>query len=220
LTTTALQYIQAHNGSVTWLQVRDDNLAARKLYESLGFVEVAQRTTYRTPVKPAAIPTPSSSVYLTSRRKSDWPSQVAWLKETYPPEIAWHLPLDIHKLEPGFWRDFVRLISEDVIFHWCARRNERLLGTASLETGHGNTDTLWLAFPAIPEEDALFSLLTRVRAETNGTRAIAVNFPSGMAEKCFRLAGYEKHLTLVWMNNPMNQGQSVLISEKQISIDA
>lgn len=220
LTQTALQYIREHNGFITWLQVRDDNPSARKLYESLGFVEIAHRTTYRTPLKPVAIPAPSSSVYLTSRRKSDWPSQAAWLKEIYPPEIAWHLPLDIHKLEPGFWRSLMRLIGDETVLHWCARRNERLLGTASLETGHGTTDTLWLAFPVVPEEDALFSLLTRVRAESNGTRAIAVNFPSGVAERCFRLAGFEKHLTLVWMNNPMDQGQSILTTEKHITVDA
>jgi ribosomal protein S18 acetylase RimI-like enzyme len=220
LTQTALQYIREHNGIMTWLQVRDDNPAARKLYESLGFVEIAKRTTYRTPQKPVAIPAPSSSVYLTSRRKSDWPSQAGWLTDTYPPEIAWHLPLDIHKLEPGFFRSLMRLVNDETILHWSARRNERLLGTASLEITRGSADTLWLAFPAIPEEDALFSLLTRIRSEANGTRPITVNFPSGVAEKCFRLAGFEKHLTLVWMNNPMDQGQSVLVSEKHIAVEA
>jgi len=220
LTQKALKYIHEHNGVVTWLQVRDDNPAARLLYESLGFVEIANRTTYRTPAKPAAIPSPSSSVYLTFRRNSDWPSQAAWLRETYPPEIAWHLPLDIHKLEPGFWRSLIRLIKDETVLHWCVRRNERLLGTASLESGSGITDTLWLAFPAVPEEDALFSLLTRVRAEANSTHAITVNFPSDVANKCFRLAGFEKQMTLVWMKNPMDQGQSVLLSENIINIDA
>ncbi|MEI8132182.1 MAG: N-acetyltransferase [Leptolinea sp.] len=220
MTRCALQYIHEHNGVTTWLQVRDDNPAASQLYESLGFVEIARRTTYRTSVKPAAIPAPSSSVYLTSRRNSDWPSQAAWLKETYPPEIAWHIPLNIHKLEPGFWRSLMRLLGDETVLHWCARRKERLLGTASLETGSGSTDTLWLAFPTIPEEDALFSLLTRVRSEAIAPRAIIVNFPCGVAEKCFRLAGFEKHMTLVWMNNPMNQGQSFLISENHITVKA
>jgi ribosomal protein S18 acetylase RimI-like enzyme len=220
LTRTALQYIREHNGFITWLQVREDNPTARKLYEELGFVEIAHRTTYRTPSKPTAIPAASSSVYMTARRKSDWPTQSSWLKETYPPEIAWHLPLDIRKLQPGLWQSLMRLLNDEIMVHWCARRDERLLGIASLEKGRGNTDTLWLAFPAIPEEDALFSLLTRVRTEVNGTRAITVNFPAGVAEKCFRLAGFEKHLTLVWMNNPMSQGQTVLVSEKQISLDA
>lgn len=219
LTHKALQYIREHNGTITWLQVREDNPSARQLYKNLGFVEIAHRATYRTPSKHTSIPSPSTSLYLTTRRKSDWQSQAAWLRETYPPEIAWHLPLDFHKLEPGFWRGLVRLINDETVLHWCARRNERLLGVASLEVSRGSTDTLWLAFPVIPEEDALFSLLTRVRAETNGTRPITVNFPASVAEKCFRLAGFEKYLTLVWMNNPMNQGQSVLISENQISID-
>jgi ribosomal protein S18 acetylase RimI-like enzyme len=219
LTQAALQYIREHNGIVTWLQVREDNPSARKLYEDLGFVQVALRTTYRTPTKPTAIPAPSTSVYLTGRKRSDWQSQAAWLKETYPPEIAWHLPLDVQKLAPGFWRSLARLLGDETIMHWCVRRNERLLGVASLEIGRGNTDTLWLAFPAVPEEDALFSLLTRIRTEAPGSRTITVNFPSGIAEKCFRLAGFEKYLTLVWMNNPMNQGQSVLISEKHISVD-
>ena len=49
LTQAALQYIRDHNGILTWLQVREDNPSARKLYEDLGFVAVAYRTTYRTP---------------------------------------------------------------------------------------------------------------------------------------------------------------------------
>jgi hypothetical protein len=220
LTQTALKYIREHNGIMTWLQVRDDNPAARQLYEDLGFVEIAKRTTYRTPLKPVSIPTPSSSVYLTSRRKSDWLSQAGWLKDTYPPEIAWHLPLDIHKLEPGFFRSLMRLVNDEIVLHWSVRRNERLLGTASLEVTRGSADTLWLAFPAIPEEDALFSILTHIRAETSGSRPITVNFPSGVSEKCFRLAGFEKHLTLVWMNNPMNQGQTTLATENHISVRA
>jgi ribosomal protein S18 acetylase RimI-like enzyme len=221
MTQAALKYIREHNGVVTWLQVREDNPAARHLYETLGFKEIAHRTTYRSPVKAEVIPPASDTVILTSRRKSDWPIQNAWLKSIYPPEIAWHLPLDLHRLEPGFLRGLLRILNDETVNHWCVRRGDRLLGTASLETGRGNCDTLWLGVPAIPEEDALFTLLTRVRAETNGRRAVTVNFPSGVAEKCFRLAGFEKHLTLVWMNNHMNQGQkTTLISESNFSLKA
>ncbi|HEX7556157.1 MAG TPA: N-acetyltransferase, partial [Leptolinea sp.] len=214
LTQTALKYIREHNGTTAWLQVREENSDARDLYSSLGFQEIASRTTYRASKKTFNNQPPDSNIFLTNRRSSDWPSQKAWLQATYPPEIAWHLPFDTRNLEPGIWHSLMQFVQDEPVYHWSARRGERLLGVASLEINRGNTDNLWLAFPVNLEENALFALLTRVRAESLGNRPIAVNFPSGIAERCFHLAGFEKHLTLVWMNQPMHQGQTTQNSDK------
>jgi hypothetical protein len=75
-------------------------------------------------------------------------------------------------------------------------------------------DNLWLALPPNLEEDALFALLTQARLEGSSVRTIAVNFPSGVAERCFQTAGYEKHLTLIWMNQSMDQGHKRLVTDQ------
>ncbi len=214
LTQTALQYIREHNGNTAWLQVRDDNSAAYDLYTSLGFNELARRTTYRALPRNYKSSPSGSTIYLTRRRSADWPSQKVWLQATYPPEIAWHLPFQIRNFEPGFWNNLMHFVQDETIYQWAAHRGERLLGVASLETNRGNTDNLWLAFPPNLEEDALFSLLTHIRTEASMNRTVTVNFPSGVAERCFQSAGYEKHLTLVWMNQPLNQGQTETIKDR------
>jgi len=207
LTQTALQYIQEHNGSTAWLQVREDNPAAYDLYASLGFHEVARRTTYRAQPRNYRNALEGSAIYLTQRRSSDWVSQKTWLEAIYPPEIAWHLPFQIHNFEPGIWNEFMHFIQDEPVYQWSARRGDRLLGVASLELNKGLSDSLWLAMPASLEEDALFALLTHSRLQAPSTRNISVNFPSGRAEHCFKSAGYDKHLTLIWMNQPIHQGQ-------------
>lgn len=214
LTQTALKHIREHNGSMAWLQVREDNPGAYELYSSLGFKEVARRTTYRAlPRNYKSLPA-GSSIYLTRRHSKDWPIQKAWLQAIYPPEIAWHLPFQIKDFEPGFWNSLRQFIEDEPIRQWSARRGERLLGVASLETNRGNTDNLWLALPQDIEEDALFALLTTARLEGSSVRTISVNFPTGVAERCFQSAGYEKHLTLIWMNQSIDQGQSSSRTDK------
>lgn len=205
LTEAALEWIHEHGGKFAWLQVREENQGAYDLYASLGFHEVARRTTYRAaPRNYKSLPA-GSNIYLTRRRSTDWPSQKAWLLATYPSNIAWHLPFRINDFQPGFWNNLVQFVNDETVYQWSARRGDRLLGVASLETNKGTADSLWLAFPSNLEEDALFALLTHARLEGSGNRSITVNFPAGVAERCFQSAGYEKHMTLIWMNQPTGQ---------------
>lgn len=214
LTQTALQYIREHNGYTAWLQVREENTGAYDLYSSLGFHEVARRTTYRAIPRDYKSSPQGNNLYLTRRRSSDWPIQKTWLQAIYPSEVAWHLPFQIHSFEPGIWNQLLHFLQDEPMNQWSAHRGDRLLGVASLEGNRGNTDNLWLAVPPAVEEDALFALLTYARTEAASNRTITVNFPSGVAERCFKSAGYEKQLTLIWMNQSMLQGQKVVIPEK------
>ncbi len=214
LTQSALRFIRERGGRSAWLQVREENQAAYDLYASLGFHELTRRTTYRARPQNYKDSLNGNTISLTRRRSADWPSQKAWLQRIYPPEIAWHLPFQIRNFQPGFWTSLMQFINDEPVYQWSARRDERLLGVASLELNRGNTDNLWLAVPPVLEEDALFSLLTRVRAESPSHRSVSVNFPCGVAERCFQSAGYEKHVTLIWMNQSMEQGHKVLASEK------
>lgn len=49
----AMQHGRAHAMTSLWLEVRESNAAARKLYEALGLVEKATRPEYYPPIPPA-----------------------------------------------------------------------------------------------------------------------------------------------------------------------
>ncbi len=214
MTLSALDYIHERGGHSAWLQVRDDNHAAYDLYASLGFHEIARRTTYHSQPQNYKDSLTGNTISITRRRSSDWPSQKNWLQRIYPPEISWHLPFQIRNFQPGFWTRFSQFFNDETIYQWAARREDRLLGVASLEYYRGNTDNLWLAVPPVLEEGALFSLLTHARTEAPSNRTLAVNFPHGIAERCFQSAGYEKHVTLIWMNQSIKQGHGAFSTEK------
>jgi len=56
LVTAVLARLGAHGVQVVYLEVRDSNTGARRLYESLGFSEVARRARYyRRPVEDAVV---------------------------------------------------------------------------------------------------------------------------------------------------------------------
>jgi ribosomal-protein-alanine N-acetyltransferase len=56
LVTAVLALLGAHGVRVVYLEVRDSNTGARRLYESLGFSEVARRARYyRRPVEDAVV---------------------------------------------------------------------------------------------------------------------------------------------------------------------
>lgn len=216
LTQSALRFIRDRGGQIAWLQVREDNQAAFDLYASLGFHEIARRTTYHARPQTYKDSSTANTISITRRRSSDWPSQKAWLQRVYPPEIAWHLPFQVNNFQPGIWTRISQFFNDESIFQWAARRSDRLLGVASLEFYRGNADNLWLAVPPVLEEDALFSLLTHIRTEAPSQRTISVNFPNGVAERCFQSAGYEKHVTLIWMNQSIKQGHKMFSTEKLV----
>jgi ribosomal protein S18 acetylase RimI-like enzyme len=199
LTMKALEHIHQRRAGA-WLQVRDDNPPAHSLYLSLGFEERARRTTWE--LSNAAVPVElPSRLNIAKRRNEDWPLQSAWLRQTYPPEVAWNLGFRLKRLEPGFWRTITNLFLEAPVSQWSVRRGQQLIGAASWDPGTYRAENLWLAADPNDEEEALFALLVNARRTLLPRRPLTVNYPVDRGRLAFDQAGFFKQNTLIWMEH-------------------
>ncbi len=184
-----------------WLQVREDNPVAYRLYLSLGFIERMRRTTWQAnPTRP--IPHLGSlGVAIRSRRVQDWPRQLEWLRRVYPSEVTRNLSVSFSHFAPGLISQFMRWIQGAEQENWAAWHESRALsGFLSWEPSQTFSDPLWLAVPEDVDPNALTALLIdgrEVLAYRN--RPLQVNFFADQASSAFHEAGFEHHQTLIWM---------------------
>jgi GNAT superfamily N-acetyltransferase len=93
--------------AVALLQVEADNLIARRLYDSLGFVQQGFWTQWRrSPLgrKPAPI---EQGPFITQRRRGEWRAEFALAQRLRPPErggLGWLRPLTPSLFKPSIWR--------------------------------------------------------------------------------------------------------------------
>jgi ribosomal protein S18 acetylase RimI-like enzyme len=201
LTLKAIEHIRQRNADA-WLQVREDNPPAFNLYRSLGFVERSRRTSWGL-AHGSAIPEIPSRLVVANRKDSDWEEEAAWLRQTYPPEVAWNLGFHPKRLAPGFWRSLVNFFYDTPVVHWTVRRGEQLIGAASWDPGPYRAENLWLAADPENEEEALFALLVKARSTLMTRHILNVNYPAGRGTIAFIEAGFFKQNTLIWMENKM-----------------
>src|SRR5512143_1281287 len=71
LTERVMRQARDKRASATWLHVRDDNPGAIKLYQDLGFQQVARRTTWTASPDPFC-PKPDSDIQITARHSNFW----------------------------------------------------------------------------------------------------------------------------------------------------
>jgi hypothetical protein len=199
LTMKALEHIHQRRAGA-WLQVRDDNPPAQNLYLSLGFQERARRTTWELS-NGTALPEIPSNLVIDSRRNEDWPLQSCWLRQTFPPEVAWNIGFRLKRLEPGFWRFMTNLFLESPVSQWAVRRGRQLIGAASWDPGAYRAENLWLAADPDNEEEALFALLIQARLTLVSRRPLTVNYPVDRGTIAFNQAGFFKQNTLIWMEH-------------------
>ena len=111
LTERTMQYARERSSTALWLHVRDDNPGAIKLYEDLGFKEIARRTAW---IAPPASTTPQADpgVQIVSRHPRFWSTQREWLRRMYPDSLAWYHAWNFNALQPGFW-NWVYLLFAD-----------------------------------------------------------------------------------------------------------
>lgn len=200
LTETAIDSIRQRQAAAVWLQVRHDNPPAIHLYQSLGFIERARRTTWQ--ATPAEINKPGWAPDLpvvTSRRSTDWDQQWAWLSAIYPPEVTWNLPINPATFKPSLISDFLRFLNNSSIHHWAARQAGRLLGVLTWEASRAAADNLWMATTPADEDLALRVLLPNTLLSLDAYRPLALNYPAEHAVEALEASGFQAHHTLIWM---------------------
>jgi ribosomal protein S18 acetylase RimI-like enzyme len=212
MTTRAIEYARQHGAPSTWLQVRDDNPAAISLYLSLGFQERARRTTWCSlalshelflqTTTSSACPPQAPRISVIPGDPAFWPQERIWLENTYPPEVAWHMPFNLNNLRPGLIGSFLRLFNGTHARHWLAFQNGRPAAALVWQTLHTPSDLLWLAASTSVEETSLYELLRSARQELSLRRPLTLDYPGGQAVQAIRSAGFQQKHTLIWMEVP------------------
>lgn len=201
LTHAALQDIQRRGPLETWLQVDEVNATAVRLYREMGFEERLRRTSWRLSPNPDRTQLPDGT-RVRARHASDWAQQKAWLQANYPPDLRWHLPLELRFLQPGILGSLQRVFSERRSEQWSAERGGQLLGVLSWQTSLLEADRLWLASTPELEDEAIPALLAKANAQYAPARKLALNYAAGRAVHSLQTAGFSAARTLIWMRYP------------------
>lgn len=204
MTLAAVDYAYEHGAAACWLQVRDDNPGAIRLYESTGFIERARRTSWQWKPHMGMPPVESSEITISHRHSSDWVRQLDWLLRLYPSEVRWNLPFDPYRLNPNLWNQLLGFLRNDRMMHWAASKDGDLIGIVTREPTRSFADSLWVAAHPAHEGTAIRALLPYARRKSNPARALLVNYPAGRAVEAFYHAGFQPHLTLIWMESRFN----------------
>jgi ribosomal protein S18 acetylase RimI-like enzyme len=199
LTERALKHIHEHGGRQVFLQVREENAVALHIYQSHGFEEISRRTMWVFRPKQTYKPEDYPDVKITGRHKEDWGQQKLWLQAIYPSEISWNLPFKLEKFVPSFSNWMMRLMNAEYQRNWAARKQEKLIGTVTLERCSETYDYLWIASSPIWEDEVILAVLPVIQRRVLFPYRMAVNFPSGRGRDAFIKVGMEVVNTLIWM---------------------
>jgi ribosomal protein S18 acetylase RimI-like enzyme len=198
LTQRALLAARQRSGHEIWLQVRDDNPGAIKLYEELGWREKARRTTWRVapgqPVEPAS---PRLRVF--RRAAQDWARQSEWFAQSYPQLISWYYPSFWDSFRPGIWNSFQRFLGDMSLREWSAYEDAHLSGVLVAQSSPGRGDYLWAAVPPEAADDSLHALLAEARNALPQRHSLTFDYPAYEGVEAIQRAGFIPHRTLIWM---------------------
>jgi len=198
LTERAMLQARQKGAKELWLQVRDDNPTAIKIYKDLGFVERAHRTTYQTYPNLLQAST-TDDITVTRMKPYFWPLQRDWLYRAHPDELSWYWHWDWNRLGPGLQMWLHRFFMEFDIQQWAAIKNGKLIATVSWLGTTRPTDVLWAATPPNGDAAGLKSALEAACRELANQRRLTVEYPAGEMVEAIQSAGFKPQRTLIWM---------------------
>jgi len=204
LTNNAIEHARKRGIDEIWLHVRSENEAALILYQFLGFVERAQRTTWE--IKPRSqnrnvsqTNIEPTDIGITRPQSRYWDQYRQWLRDLYPPELTWHQPFHLAALRPGFIGSVYRFFAGSHIRQWAAQQGQRHIGILTWQPHTKHADHLWLASSADDEGRVIGALLPVARRQLAQRRRILLDYPAGRAILALHDQGFRIQQTLIWM---------------------
>ena len=204
LTNAALEHARKRGMDEIWLHVRSENEAALHLYQSQGFAEQAQRTTWE--IKPRSgskiasqSSTDSSSIRITRPQLRFWDQYSQWLRAVYPPEFTWHQSFQITALRPGLLGSLYRFFTASQVKQWAAELGGRHIGLLTWQPHSRHADHLWLASSPPDESRVIAALMPHILHQLANRRRIVLEYPAGRAILALHEAGLRIQQTLIWM---------------------
>jgi ribosomal protein S18 acetylase RimI-like enzyme len=198
LTERAMQHARNKQATAIWLHVRDDNPGAIKLYEDLGFQEVARRTAWQANPDPS-FPKPDSDIEIVPRHSRFWSQQLDWLRRLYPDTLSWYQPLNLNALRPGLMSWLYMLTMEFNVKQWAAVRGSNLLATLTWMPQGGRTESIYAAAGTGSDPEALTQILIYARHVLSHHSTLALDYPAGEMTDAILAAGFKPRRTLIWM---------------------
>ena len=199
LTERVMKQARAKHASAIWLHVRDDNPGAIKLYQDLGFEEMARRTTWQGTPEPR-LSIPAANIKIVPRQARFWPQQQDWLRRLYPKDLSWYQSWNMNALRPGLWNWFYLLFIDFNIRQWAAVQDEELLATLTWMPQGGRSDSLYAATsPTRLGREALTSLLIHARRMITYPPSLTLDYPTDEMVDAILAAGFQPRRTLLWM---------------------
>jgi ribosomal protein S18 acetylase RimI-like enzyme len=198
LTERAMQHARNKKATAIWLHVRDDNPGAIKLYEDLGFQEVARRTAWQANPD-SSFPKPVSDIEIVPRHARFWSQQLDWLRRLYPDTLSWYQPLNLNALRPGLMSWLYMLTMEFNVKQWAAVRGPNLLATLTWMPQGGRTESIYAAAGTESDPEALTQILIYVRHVLSHHSTLALDYPAGEMTDAILAAGFKPRRTLIWM---------------------
>jgi len=215
LTIAAMQHARQRHADETWLHVRADNPGAIELYSSLGFIEMARRTSWQA-IPDRNVDSDNLGTLITSRNARDWPSQKDWLDRLYPDLLTWYQPMPWMSLRPGLLPMLYRIFSDIDIRHWVARTDDTCKAVLSWQATIGKNDCLWAAAPPEGGDRDLTALLLHARRVLAWRQKLSLDFPAGQYNASIEASGFRANRTLLWMKS--NEAlDETLVDEKRKS---
>jgi ribosomal protein S18 acetylase RimI-like enzyme len=198
LTARAIEHARNAVSPAAWLHVRAENAGAIALYESLGFIERARRTTWRG-VSEAPRVALAAGLKIIPCQIQHWSAQRSWLQMNYPQELSWNLPLNLNYLRPGLFGSLTRFFNNALITQWAVQCDGQFAGAVSWQSRQSRPNTLWLAAPNNADEAAIQALLLHARRDIPHNLPLTLDYPAGQSETAIQSAGFCNHQTLIWM---------------------
>jgi ribosomal protein S18 acetylase RimI-like enzyme len=208
LTERAVLQARAKNASAVWLHVREDNPGAIRIYESLGFQEIARRTAWYAGPERILVGS-DAGITVVPRHPRFWQLQLNWLRRIYPDHLSWYHSWNLSAMRPGFWNTLYLFFIDFQIKQWAAVRGEDLLATLTWMPQGGRSEPLYAATPSLAASggtnnatlygEALTRLLIHARHAMSHYAALSLDFPAGELTDAILAAGFIPRRTLLWM---------------------
>ena len=199
LTERVMKQARDKRASAIWLHVRDDNPGAIKLYQDLGFQEMARRTTWQATPEPRLSPL-DTNIQITPRHAHFWLRQQDWLRRLYPKDLSWYQSWNMKALRPGIWNLLYLLFIDFNVKQWAAVRDDELLATLAWMPQGGRSESLYAATgPAGVGREALTSLLIHARRMITYPPYLTLEYPAAEMVDAILDAGFQPRRTLLWM---------------------
>jgi len=198
LTERVMKLARDKKASAIWLHVRDDNPGAIKLYEELGFQEIARRTTWQADPD-SRLSHPGGDIQIVPRFLHFWPQQQEWLRRLYPDALSWYHLWNITALRPGLLNWLYLLFVDFNIKQWAAVRNDQLLATLAWMPQGGRSESLYAATGIESDPGALTSLLIHPRRTISYYSQLTREYPASELTEAISAAGFKPRRTLLWM---------------------